>query len=686
MNAIFQPIETLHDVGEKCAAALRKMGIETIYDLLYHIPRNYLDYTNPTPLPDTLDGESAVIRVKILDKHSPQYIRDNLTIYRMTATDGEEDIAIVLYNNFNVFDKFFHVGSWYRISGKIQKNFMEWEILASNYVTDKATLIHPVYPATAQLPSYLIERIMKQALKTFDNDPIDFLPQSTREKHGLLAFSEAIHQIHFPTSMEHMMMARRRLAFEELLVLYVGMLMQKKENSTKTSYQMKTSTSLEPFYNAIPFSLTAGQQQAISEITQDMCSSAPMNRLLQGDVGSGKTVVAAAACDFAIQNGVQCAVMAPTEILAQQHFQTFSQFLQPLGVRVGILTGSLRAKEKREVLKNIADGSTQLLIGTHAIFQKDVVFQNLGLVITDEQHRFGVEQRNLLAEKGENPHKLVMSATPIPRTLALMIYGELELSVLKELPKGRHPIKTCTVVNPADRPRTYQFIRNELKKGHQAYFVCPAIEETEMSAAMEWKAVKAYAESLQNGAFSDYHLGTLCGKMKGAEKDDIMLQFQRKEIDILVSTTVIEVGIDVPNATILLVENADRFGLSQLHQLRGRVGRGSAQSYCFFMADHHMNEEIYERLKIITGTNDGFEIAEADLRFRGPGDFLGHRQHGLPLLKVADLSKDNELLEEVQEEAASILKEDPTLSSEKFWGIHTEIGQLYGVSSGNRQN
>lgn len=681
MDALFQPVSQLKGIGAKRTEALKKLGIATPYDLLYHIPRSYLDYTNPIPVSQAQPGTDCVLRVQIIQKMPPQYIRKGMTIFKAIATDGDSDVTIVMYNNTYGFQAL-RIGSWYRLSGKMQGNLLRREISAPHILSDKAeNLIFPCYPLTTGVTSNAIAGAVKQALALLRQQPFEWMPEEMRQEHQLLPLNIALEQIHFPSNPECMRAARRRLAFDELLQLQLGMLLRRSESRKMTAYPMQPDTDLQPFLDALPFQLTGGQQNAVNEIIQDLCGDAPMNRLLQGDVGSGKTAVAAAACYFAIQNGVQCALMAPTEILAAQHYQTLSAMLSPLHIRVGFLAGSLRIKEKREIHAALADGTIQLIVGTHAIFQKEVTFHRLGLVITDEQHRFGVAQRTQLADKGGCPHKLVMSATPIPRTLALMIYGDLDISILKELPKGRQPVQTYAVTEKL-RERAYGFIREQLAAGHQGYIVCPMIDDRDES---ELQAVTSYAESVQNGAFSAYHVGLLHGKMKGSEKDDVMRRFRKNEIQLLVSTTVIEVGVDVPNATVLLVENAERFGLSQLHQLRGRVGRGSAQSYCILMAGH-VTDDCRARMQIMSRTTDGFEIAEADLRLRGPGDFFGQRQHGLPPLRIADLTQDTALLHEVQQAAREILKQDASLSQPKHRGLYLEVLRLFQRSSENGRN
>ena len=653
-----------------------------MYDMLYHFPRSYLDYTSPVSVAAAEIGAVNVVRVQIVKKFPPQYIHKGMVIYKAIATDGVSDITIVIYNNTYGFQAL-KVGAWYRMSGKVQGSLLRKELSAPRILPDTSPdLIEPSYPLTSGITAWVLMRAMKQAISILEKNPIkDWMTTQQRQERGLLSLQEALVQIHFPSNLSQMEQARRRLVFDELLELQLGMLLRRAENHKKSAYPMDMDTDLQPFYQTLPFTMTHGQKKAVEEIISDLCGEAPMNRLLQGDVGSGKTAVAAAACYFAIQNGMQCALMAPTEILAVQHYRTLQQFLEPLGIKIGLLTGSLRVKEKRQIYAELADGTISLVVGTHAIFQKDVAFQKLALVITDEQHRFGVAQRALLADKGGCPHKLVMSATPIPRTLALMIYGDLDISVLQELPRGRRPIRTFAVTGKL-RERAYGFILEQLKQNHQAYIVCPTIDDRDES---ELQAVTSYAERVQSGAFRDYRVGLLHGRMKAAEKDAVMESFRNRELDLLVCTTVIEVGVDVPNATIMLIEDADRFGLSQMHQLRGRVGRGGAQSYCILVTEH-VTDDCRKRLQIMSRTADGFQIAEADLALRGPGDFFGERQHGLPPLKLADLSQDTRLLQEVQEMAQQILREDPGLHQKENSSLQVAVTRLFSRIRENGAN
>lgn len=679
MEDLFAPITNLKSVGAKRGEALKKLGIETPYDMLYHLPRGYVDFTQPVEISAVQPGERAVIRVKIVQKMPPAYIRKGMTIFRALATDGTSDIIVTIYNNPYGF-KALLPDLYYRMYGKIQGNGLKREILAPQVIRDTAPeLVFPNYPLTTGITSSFLANLAKQSIEILEKNPIEWMSEELRKAHGLCGLTGALKEIHFPRMLETAQAARRRLAFDELLQLQLGMMMRKQKGNHSTALPLEQGA--EEYIQNLPFTLTEGQLKAIQEILTDMKQTVPMNRLLQGDVGSGKTAVAAAACFIAAKSGVQCAFMAPTEILAQQHVQTLKKFLEPLGVSVTLLTGSMKAKEKRAVLMEIETGVAQVIVGTHAIFQKDVTFKKLALVIMDEQHRFGVEQRKLLADKGGTPHKLVMSATPIPRTLALMIYGDLDISVLKDKPMGRLPIETYAVTGKL-RQRAFKFVEGQLQAGHQAYIVCPMIDEND---TLELQSVKSYAEEIQKGAFQNWKVGLLHGKMKASEKDEVMEAFYEGKLDLLVSTTVIEVGVDVPNATILVVENAERFGLSQLHQLRGRVGRSDVQSYCILITDH-VTPECKARMQIMSRTADGFEIAEEDLRLRGPGDFFGQKQSGLPPLHVADMTQDTLLIAEVQETAKKILEEDPELKHKDNAGLRLEVMRLFAKSGENGRN
>ena len=672
MDALFQPVANLKGIGTKRAEALEKLGIRTPYDLLYHVPRGYLDYSHPVPVAAAPTGEPCVIRVQIVHKLAPQFIRKGMTIFKAVATDGLNDVTVILYNNPYGFQAL-HTGSWYRMSGKLQGGLLRREISAPHVLADDSKeLIYPSYPLTSGITMPILVRAVKQAIELMRQQPFDWMPEEMRLEHGLLPLTAALEQVHFPANPALMETARRRLAFDELLQLQLGMLIRRADNRRRSAYPMRQDTDLEPFYGALPFTMTAGQKHAVEEITADLCGDAPMNRLLQGDVGSGKTAVAAAACYFAARNGMQCALMAPTEILAVQHYHTMQQFLEPLGVSVGLLTGSVRAKERREIYEALADGSMTLVVGTHAIFQKEVSFARLGLVITDEQHRFGVRQRGMLAEKAANPHLLVMSATPIPRTLGLLIYGDLDISILDELPPGRKPVKTRCITGKKRRD-LYGFLDREIGAGRQVYIVCPAIEDTPDGGL---NAVKSYYEDIAKALLPDRRVGLMHGKLKPKEKAAVMDDFKAGRLDALVSTTVIEVGVDVPNATVMVIENAERYGLSALHQLRGRVGRGAAESWCFLVSDNTA-ESVQKRLKFLCSTSDGFAVAQYDLETRGPGDFFGSRQHGLPTLQIADLMNDTRTLHAAQSEAVALLAEDPLLERPEHALLARQVEQMF---------
>ena len=519
---------------------------------------------------------------------------------------------------------------------------------------------------------------MRQGLDACRDLLPDALPDEVRQAHHLCYVGYAYENIHFPDSPEALEIARRRLVFEELFVLACGLRLLRSRREAEHGPVCKTA-SLAPFYAALPFALTNAQRRAVEQAVSDMTSGRPMNRLCQGDVGSGKTMVAAACVWFAAQSGWQSALMAPTEILAHQHYENLSPLFARFGLRCALLTGSTRARERREILAGLADGSVDLCIGTHALLTEDVQYARLGLVITDEQHRFGVDQRAALSRKAGSPHMLVLSATPIPRTLALIIYGDLDVSIIDELPPGRQKVDTFAV-GEKYRQRLNAFIRRQVAEGHQIFIVCPLVAEDDQLPD-ERKAVTAYAEKLQEEVFPDLRIAVLHGRMKAKEKEAVMAAFAAGERDILVSTTVVEVGVDVPNANLMVVENAERFGLSQLHQLRGRVGRGAAKSWCILLSDSD-SEDTRRRLKVLTETNDGFKISEEDLRLRGPGDFFGQRQHGLPTLKAADLSCDVRLLDEAQSAASTLLDADPTLSEPAHTPLHRRIDRLFAANEG----
>lgn len=676
MTELFRDISTMKNIGVKRSAALRKLGISTPYELLCHYPRSYIDFSSPSSLMDAKFGEHIVLSGTVRRRLPENMVRRGMTIYKSVVTDEMSggDFIVTFFNNFYAWDALI-TGEEYYFYGKLSGDILRAEIISPQVLPRKCDeLMRPVYPLTEGLTNAMMHTSVSTALKIFDRESFDYMPSEILHENNLCDFSYALHNIHFPKSSTALEAAKRRLAFDELLILQLGMLMMKGRGRSMTGCRMEKA-SFDDFFATLPFSPTNVQKRAISELSDDMCRNTPMNRLLQGDVGSGKTMVAAALCFFAFKNGFQSALMAPTEILAIQHFNTLSGFLKPLGISICLLTGSQTVKEKNAIRKSLAAGEYAVAVGTHALFQKTVEFSSLGLVITDEQHRFGVAQRTALAEKGKAPHRLVMSATPIPRTLGLIIYGDLDISVLDELPAGRIPIKTYAVTG-GFRERVFGFIRSRLDKGGQAYIVCPAIENNDG----EMKSVIEYSNNISQESFTGYSIAVLHGKMSPKEKDETMKRFKNGEIQLLVSTTVIEVGVDVPNATIILIEDADRFGLSQLHQLRGRVGRGSLESHCILITEN-ATDEVRERLKIISSTNDGFKISEEDLRLRGPGDFFGERQHGLPNLKIADIASDMELVHLTQNSARKIYDEDCELVMDKHKDIRSQISLLFTSAS-----
>lgn len=656
---LFGEIEYLKGVGKTRGELYRKIGINTPYELIYYLPRKYLDFRCHVPVQQALLNENNVLKLTVTRKIPPQRVSGGLVICKAIATDGTDDITIVIYNNVYAFGAL-KEGHTYYMYGKVTGNMITKEISSPVYISsDEKVLIQPIYRLTKGLSLNMIRKNIRQALDILKQEPFESLPDSIIARYGLMPLADALENIHFPVSDEAAKNAGRRLAFDELLKLQLGMLIMRKRSRNHTARRMDPDISIEDFRQGLPFRLTGGQSDAVNDIIHDLCDDRPMNRLLQGDVGSGKTVVAAAACCFTSKNGLQSALMAPTEILASQHYDTLKKYLEPLGVNVCLLTGSTKAKEKNKIKEKIARGEIDVIVGTHAVIQKDVEYHDLALVITDEQHRFGVSQRAALAEKGDSPHKLVMSATPIPRTLALMIYGDLDVSVIREMPEGRQRVKTYAVTGKL-RSRAFGFVRKKLDEGRQAYVVCPVIEDNEN----DMLAVKSYAENAQKDILKGYSSALLHGKMKSSEKDSVMEKFRRGEIQVLICTTVVEVGVDVPNAAVIVIENAERFGLSQLHQLRGRVGRGDYESSCILITDNP-GEECRQRMKIITSTTDGFRISEEDLKLRGPGDFFGNAQHGLPPLKIADIAGDMELTNLARECAGEILEDDPALEKKE---------------------
>ena len=670
INSLRKPIVYLKGVGPKRAECYEKMGIETVWDLLNHFPRDYIDYSEPVSILDAPLNEPVIVKGRIVKKLPEAHIRKGLSVYKAIFTDDTSDIVIVIYNN-GYFFKQLELEREYVLYGKLTGNLLRKEINSPVvFPADSDEKIKPVYRLTEGISQQLLRQNMRNALNTFNDNIYEPVPKWIMRENKLCSLGYAMENIHFPKDMNACKMAKDRLVFDELLILQLGMLMLKSRSRSESANRLK-DIDISNFYKSLPFELTNCQKNAITDCISDMKGDYPMNRLIQGDVGSGKTAVAAGAAYFVHKNRCQTALMAPTEILAQQHFETLKSFLQPLDVNVCLLTGSMTVKQKNAVKEQIQSGKCSIAVGTHALIQQSTQFKNLALVITDEQHRFGVEQRAELAGKGNDPHKLVMSATPIPRTLALMIYGDLDISVLDELPKGRQPIKTYAVTGKL-RERAFNFVKQHIDKGQQGYIVCPMIEEN----VSELQNVKSYAEKLQKSILSGCRIDILHGKMTAEKKEKVMEDFKNHKTDLLVTTTVVEVGVDVPNATIMVVENADRFGLSQLHQLRGRVGRGSEQSDCVLITDN-VTDEIKKRLKILSSTSDGFKISEEDLKMRGPGDFFGSRQHGLPNLKIADMSEDMDVLRKAQKTAKKIISADPKLENKEYGMLKELINRLF---------
>ena len=648
-------IQFIKGVGEKRAKLFNSLGIFCVDSLIHFYPRKYEDWSASKKLEAVKSGETVSIKATLITPVKEAMIRRGLTLFKCKFSDGKNVISVTIFNN-KYLAKSLRIYEDYYLYGKIEKSLLNFSMNSPKIEKAENILaIQPVYPAKEKLTSRSISKIMKTALDEL-GEIEETLDDEIMQKYSLISLDKAIRNIHFPNSADDYLPARKRLIFEELLTLQLGLLKLKSNKKSETALVIKDDYSSE-FEKLLPFNLTNAQKRTISECLQDMKSKYPCNRLVQGDVGSGKTAVAASLIYSVIKNGYQATMMAPTEILATQHYESLLKILAPAGINIRLLTGSTPAKEKKEIKKALFDGEIDLIIGTHALIQNDVAFKNLALVITDEQHRFGVKQRAQLAEKGEDVHTFVMSATPIPRTLGLILYGDLDISILDELPPGRQEIRT-DVVDSRYHKRLYKFIKDAIARGEQSYIVCPAVEENETNI----KSAEELADELANGEFKGYNLGILHGKMKPKDKEAIMKSFASGKVSLLVATTVVEVGVDVPNATIMVIENAERFGLSTLHQLRGRVGRGNKKSYCVLVSDAK-GETARERLMTMKKYSDGFKIADTDLKLRGPGDFFGSRLHGLPDLKIADMVEDMDTLQNAQECAKSILRNDFSLSN-----------------------
>lgn len=676
MATIDSSVQYLKGVGPAFAKKFEKLGIATIRDLLLCYPRKYIDYTQPYTVETAPYDVECCVKATVLQKEPPRRIKGGRMMNRVLAADDSGVLALSWFNAPYAADKL-TVGESYYFEGRIGGNMTHRELLHPLVRTEAQVQTSPfvaVYPGTEGLSPARHNSCVYAALP-FAEELQDPLPPELLTRYRMPPKAAAVRAIHAPKNQEELAAARRRLIFEELYLLQLGIFLLRSRGRNVTSAPMHP-VDLETFWRSLPYAPTGAQRRSAEEITRDLCAEAPMNRLLQGDVGSGKTLVAAAAIWFAAQNGWQSAMLAPTEILARQHAANLADRLEPFGVNVTLLVGGMKAKEKRVALEAIADGRAGLVVGTHAVLTDTVVFRNLGLAIVDEQHRFGVRQRGLLAGKAQNPHLLVMSATPIPRTLGLLLYGDLDISVLDELPPGRKPIKTWFITGKK-RQDMFGFLDKQIEAGHQVYIVCPAIEENELDSGMT--AVKTYYTETVCPLLPHRRIGLLHGRMKPKEKDDVMLKFKAGELDVLVSTTVIEVGVDVPNATVMVIENAERFGLSALHQLRGRVGRGAADSCCILISDNG-SEAVRQRLQFLCRTADGFAVARYDLETRGPGDFFGSAQHGLPTLRMADLVQDTRTLQVAQTEAKALLAQDPNLAQPQHKALSDEVARLFATA------
>ena len=673
-------VQYLRGVGEKRARQLAKLGIVTVGDLLRFYPRDYLDYSHPVPLAQAPYDAPCAVRATVYGRQPPLRISGGRTLYRVSAGDETASLLITFFNSPYAADKL-QPEREYLFWGKVGGGLTRREMTSPDFLpADSRAPLAAIYPLTAGVTSAYLSKLAATALAALPapDDPLD---ADLCARLQLPALREALQQIHFPASRAAADTARRRFAFEELFCLELGMKLLRSRSRRQSGARM-TVCDPEPFYRTLPFAPTGAQRRAVAELCRDFAGVAPMNRLLQGDVGSGKTLVAAAGMAIAAQNGFQSALLAPTEILAQQHAVTLEKMLAPLGLRVALLTGSVKGRARRALLAAVAAGEADVVVGTHAVLGEEVAFARLGFAVVDEQHRFGVRQRGLLAGKADNPHLLVMSATPIPRTLSLLLFGELDVSVLDELPPGRRPVRTMAV-GTALRARMYGFLEQQIAAGRQVFVVCPLIEQSgeTPSGSEEMQAVTEYRAQVAQKLLPGRRIGLLHGRMKAAEKQEVMRRFAAGELDVLCSTTVVEVGVDVPNASVMVIENAERYGLSALHQLRGRVGRGAAESFCILVSDHD-TPPVRERLAFLCHTTDGFAVAQFDLEHRGPGDFFGQRQHGLPDLRVADLAADARLIETAAAEAAALLAADPALRAPRHAALAAEVERLFANAGG----
>ena len=660
-----QNIQYIKGVGPERAKLLENLGIHTLEDLITYYPREYEDRGKPKKIRDLVDGEEALIEVMAVSRMSEIRTRKrNMTIYKLIVRDDTDSCILTWYNQ-SYLKSIFKSGSTYKFYGKVSYKAGKIEILSPVFDIDgknkNTGKIIPIYPLTYRLSQNIIRQIIENGLKVVNGDLEETLPDYLLKEYNLYSINEATNKIHFPESFDEFNKARERLVFEELLIMQVLLLNLKNRNIQQNlGIQFDKNVKISDVILNLPFKLTKAQIKVLEEIDSDMESNKMMNRLLQGDVGSGKTVVSIIAAYKAVKSGYQAAIMAPTSILASQHLEGFKQILEPYGITCELLIGSTTKKNKEKILDDLKEGKIDILIGTHAIIEENVQFKNLGFVVTDEQHRFGVRQRQMISDKGKNVDTLVMTATPIPRTLALILYGDLDISIIDELPPNRKKIDTFAVRKSMEE-RVNNFIKKQIEEGRQAYIVCPLVAENEEINA---KSVMELEEKYKNEVFKEFKLKYIHGKMRPKEKERIMNDFKNGDIDILISTTVIEVGVNVPNASIMVIENAERFGLATLHQLRGRVGRGEYQSYCILKYQGN-SDIIRKRMQVMQDTNDGFIISEKDLELRGSGEFFGTKQHGLPEFKIANLFEDMPMLKKVQSVAMKIISEDPELKEEK---------------------
>lgn len=680
-SVLNENIQFVKGIGPKKAEKMARLGIFTVKDALYYFPRQFEDRSRQKKIFQLEEGEKTGVRVKIDRINSVSRRKFSITEFYVSDDTGK---AKLVFFNKAYLRSTFRVGDIVKVFGSVKKNLGPVTELHNCEIEydklDKNTgIIVPVYSLTAGVGNKEVMGMIRNIFESSDISIDEYLPKWLVDKYNLCGVDFAIKNMHFPEKKENVKIAMYRLIFEELLFLQLGLFTVKGNNKVGKGIRFQRHKDMDKIEEKLPFKLTRAQQKAYDEIIEDMTSDRIMNRLVQGDVGSGKTVVAQLALANCVLNGYQGAYMAPTEILAKQHMESFKNFFEGTGIRVEVLTGSSTKKEAREILEDLASGQVDILIGTHALIEDRVEFASLGLVITDEQHRFGVNQRGRLTSKSENPDVLVMTATPIPRTLALILYGDLDISIIDELPPGRKPIETLAIEKRKRESYYMSKVRSEIEKGRQVYVVCPLVEESE---TLDLKSASEVYDELRYDFFKDLRVGLLHGKMKASEKDQVMEAFKNHELDILVSTTVIEVGVNVPNASLMIIENAERFGLAQLHQLRGRVGRGSEKSYCTLIYGSK-TEICRHRMAIMEETNDGFKISEKDLELRGPGDFFGTRQHGLPELRVANLFKHMKILRLVQKEAREIYAQDPALRAKDNEGIRLKIEEMFKSIGGN---